>query len=298
METNAIRKDNSRSSDNTLLVVGCGDLGQRVGALFYERGWSIHAVRRHPPAAETRFRWHAVDYTDHGSLDFAAGLQPAFVLACFNPAGRDVPGYRRGFTEAAANLLAGLGRHRVKRLIMVSSTRVYGERAGGWVDEKAPLSTADERALAIIGAERQILDSPQPAIVVRFGGIYGNANGRLVSRVAKGNIAPAEPVRYTNRIHREDCAGFLCHLLALARTGGELEDIYNGVDDEPAPAHEVERWLAAALNTEAEATSTTPAPVPGGHKRCRNQLLHTSGYQLRYPNYRAGYRQVLADAGG
>ena len=289
-----ITEISQQQSSPTLLIVGCGDLGQRVGAAFAEKGWHIHAVRRHPPAGDGRFHWHAADYTVRGSLDFAARMRPDFVLACFNPVGRDVPGYRRGFSDAAMNLLAGLGGHRARRLLMISSTRVYAERGGGWVDENAPLSTEDERALAIIAAERQFQEAPHPCSIVRFGGIYGSANSRLVSRIAQGNVAPAVPVRYTNRMHREDCAGFLGHLLALAQAGEELAAVYNGVDDEPAPAHEVESWIARALGGDVAPAPAATAAASPNHKRCRNGMLHASGYQLRYPHYRAGYRELLS----
>ena len=73
------------------------------------------------------------------------------------------------------------------------------------------------------------------------------APGRLVQKVARGEIAPETPLRYTNRIHREDAAGFLIHLLSQCERGEEPEAIYNCVDDDPAPAHDVETWLAEQL---------------------------------------------------
>lgn len=282
-------------SDPSLLIVGCGDLGQRVGRLFRLGGGRVVAVRRSPPPAGDDFEWRAADYALPGSLDFAASLHPDFVLATFTPTAYDTDGYRRGFTRAAANLLAGLGTHRVKRLIMASSTRVYAEASGGWVDESGALSTTDPRAMAIIDAERLLLASEQPASVVRFGGIYGDPAGRLLAKIARGQVAPGIPLRYTNRIHRDDCAGFLMHLFSLARRQQALAAVYNGVDNEPAPAHEVESWLAAAMGI-APAESGVPPGPPAAHKRCRNALLRSTGYELLYPDYRAGYRQVLRSA--
>jgi nucleoside-diphosphate-sugar epimerase len=279
--------------DESLLIVGCGDIGQRVGRILRRRGWRVGAVRRNPVANGPDLEWYAADYTQPGSLAFIESLRPDFVLATFTPMAMDTAGYRRGFAEAAANLLGGLGQHRVKRLIMASSTRVYAETDGGWVDESGPLSTTDPRALAIIEAEQQLLDSNQPTTVVRFGGIYGADGGRLVSRVAGGRIAPTQPVRYTNRIHRDDCAGFLAHLFTRANDGAELAPVYNGVDDEPAPAHEVETWLAAAMGVAATREDRESSVRARSHKRCRNDLLRSSGYELLYPDYKTGYRHVL-----
>jgi nucleoside-diphosphate-sugar epimerase len=132
--------------------------------------------------------------------------------------------------------------------------------------------------------------------VVRFGGIYGGAHGRLQAKIKRGDIAPATPVRYTNRIHRDDCAGFLVHLLAMAAQGKEIAAIYNGVDHHPAPAHEVEQWIADALGCATRKDTGTVSEQPLSHKRCSNRLLRETGYTLHYPDYRAGYREMCGHA--
>lgn len=281
---------------HSLLIIGCGDLGRRVGVTLVQQDWGISAVRRHPTAADTQFQWTAVDYSIPGSLDFAEQLRPEFVIASFTPTSMDLDGYRRGFTAGAANVLKGLGSHRPRLVVMVSSTRVYAETEGGWVDENSAMSSTDERALAIIEAERLLLESEQAATVVRFGGIYGDHHGRLLTKIASGHIAPASPVRYTNRIHREDCAGFLVHLLKLAQTHQPIAPAYNGVDNDPAPAHEVESWIAVTLGSKTVESDIKVANRATSHKRCRNGLLRASGYSLRYPDYRAGYTKVCHDA--
>lgn len=277
----------------SLLIIGCGDLGERAGTALLARDWRIGAVRRTPRGEPSGFDWVAADYAEPGSLDFAAAWQPDYVLLTLSPTAWDIDGYRRGFTAAAGNLLSGLGAHRPRHLFMVSSTRVYAETDGGWVDETAALSTSDERARAIMAAEQQLLGSGIPTSIVRSGGIYGASPGRLLTKVARGEIAPAEPVRYTNRIHRDDCAGFLVHLLLQSEAGTALEDVYNAVDDAPAPAHDVEAWLAREMGLTPREASTTRST---SHKRCRNARLHASGYTLLYPDYRAGYGRMLAES--
>ena len=274
-----------------LLIIGCGDLGLRVGQLLRHEHWQVDACRRNPPQNTETFNWHAADYTRQTDLQFIRALEPDYVLATFTPISRDEQGYRAGFSQAARNLLWALGEHRLRRLLMVSSTRVYGESGGGWVDEASPLSTSDNRAKAIITAEKQLLDSIQPTTIVRAAGIYGAPGGRLMRKVSGGQIAPQVPECFTNRIHREDCAGFLAHLLAMAQQGEHLEAVYNAVDDRPCPAHEIESWLAGKLQIPA-----TEQPAGGGgvsHKRCANGALKASGYVLRYPDYRSGYTPLL-----
>jgi nucleoside-diphosphate-sugar epimerase len=289
---------------NSILFIGCGDLGCRSGERLLASGWQVAGLRREPSRLPAGFVGIAGDYTQQGGLDFIAQLRPEYVVATFNPSDRSVAGYRRGFTLGAANLLAGLGGHRPRAILWVSSTRVYAERDGGWVDEESALASDDPQALAMIAAERLLLDSPHRACVIRFAGIYGYPGGRLLERIRRGELCPSEPPHYSNRIHRDDCAGFMCHLLDQVRAGAGLAPVYNGVDDLPALQFEVETWLAAAMGVRVKNAPDSSLPGPGstdamssGHKRCSNRLLHASDYTLRYPDYRSGYSAVLAGAG-
>ena len=280
----------------SVLMVGCGDIGIRAGLNLQQQGWEVTGVRRDTAKLPAVFTAHAADYTQPGSLDFAASLAPDCVVAIFNPFDRSAAGYRTGFYAAMQNLLQGLGAHRPRHIIMASSTRVFAERDGGWVDEQSPLTTEDEWAQAIIAAEALLLDSGHSASVVRFGGIYGIPGGRLLARISRGEICPPLPLSYTNRIHREDCSGFIEHLLAGVAAGEALESVYIGVDNNPAPRYEVESWLAEKLGVAVGAGASLAEPIrhnSAGHKRCANKALRASGFTLKYPDYRSGYGALL-----
>jgi hypothetical protein len=288
---------------NSILFVGCGDLGCRSGLIMQARGWQVAGLRRDTSRLPAGFAGIRGDYSSPADTGFIAELKPDYVVATFNPSDMSVEGYQRGFSQAAQSLLAGLGDHRPRAILSVSSTRVYAERDGGWVDETSPLSDDDPRALAIVAAEQILLGSVHRVSVVRFAGIYGYPGGRLLERIRRGELSPKEPLRFSNRIHRDDCAGFLCHLLGRAEAGQTLEPVYNGVDDLPAPQYEVEAWLAARMGVEAKppeppgkADPNLRGSMPAGHKRCSNRLLHASGYRLIYADYRSGYAAVLAGA--
>lgn len=285
----------------SVLIVGCGDLGVRTGNLLLQQGWRVTGVRRDTARLPAEFEGIAANYTQPGSLGFIEALAPDFVLTTFNPADRSISGYRAGFRTGMSNLLAGLGQHRPRHILMASSTRVFAERNGGWVDESSALTTDDVSALEIIAAERLLLDSGHSASVVRFAGIYGLQGGRLLSRIRRGELCPPEPVSYTNRIHREDCAGFLAHVLQLVQDGKSLLPVYVGVDDLPAPRYEVESWLAREMGVE-DLSAVQPAVIDdptrhnAGHRRCRNTTLRESGYRLIYPDYKSGYALLLEDS--
>ena len=282
---------------NSILIVGCGDIGIRTGRLLLAAGWQVAGVRRNPQALPAEFTAYGADYTEPGSLDFISDLKPDYVLATFNPSERSLEGYDKGFVGGTENLLRGLAGHRPRHTLSVSSTRVMAESAGGWVDENSVLAgEKDPRAMSIIEAEQRLLVSPQAASVVRFAGIYGYPGGRLLTRIGRGELCAARPPHYSNRIHRDDCAGFLGHLLLAAAADESLAPVYIGVDDQPALQFEVESWLAARLGIALPEYQQPGSSDATTGKRCSNQLLHDSGYQLRYADYRCGYQAVLDES--
>jgi nucleoside-diphosphate-sugar epimerase len=137
-----------------------------------------------------------------------------------------------------------------------------------------------------------ILDSPFAATVVRFGGIYGPRRTSLIDRVRTGRaVYRRRPPQYTNRIHRDDCAGALRHLLRLE----SLEKLYLGVDSDPADEETVLNWLAGAMGAPTpRAAGRGEGRAVRGNKRCRNDRLLASGYAFRYPSFREGYTALLA----
>lgn len=285
---------------SSVLIVGCGDLGNRTADQLIDKNWQVTGVRRTLEKLVPGVAGVRADYTQAGSLAFAEALAPDFVLATFNPFDRSEAGYIKGFSVAMENLLLGLGGHRPRHIIMSSSTRVFAEREGGWVDEYSELSTQDPWAQAIITAEQRLLESGHNASVVRFAGIYGIPGGRLLSRVRRGELCPRQPLSYTNRIHREDCGGFLAHLLQAAAQEQTLEPVYIGVDDCPAPRYEVESWIAAKMGVKVPPDMDQGGEQPtqhnrAGHRRCRNDALRASGYVLRYPSYKEGYGALLEE---
>ncbi|MDP5065401.1 MAG: epimerase [Haliea sp.] len=279
--------------NKSVLIVGCGDLGARAGAILLEAGWSVTGLRRDIGKLPAGFAGLAADYAA-ADADFSVlqTLAPDFILLTLKPAGSGEAGYKAGFSDALRAVLHGLGEHRPSGIIMVSSTRVYGEVDGGWVEDDSPLVTNDPAALAIIEAERQLLASPHPSCTVRSAGIYGDPNGFLLRRVARGELCAESPVRYSNRIHRDDVGGLLAWLLQRWAQGVAPPPRMIAVDNDPAPQFAVETWLARTLGLTQWRTGA-PTPRSSGHKRCRNIALHESGYVLQFPDYRAGYGAAL-----
>lgn len=272
-----------------IAVVGFGDLGERLARRLAPARWSCVGLRRNVAALPAGVKGVAVDLTVPTSLEVLSTLKPAVLVVTLSPAERSVAGYRAGFADAMAAIVAGLGEHRPRQAFFVSSTRVYSESGGGWADEDSAVAGDDPFVAAILDAELRLLESVPGAVILRAAGLYGHGPGPLLKRVAAGHLSPSGPLQYANRIHRDDVTGFIAHCLNVPPESHTI----NLVDDAPVPLQEVEAWLCGELRQAYEPPETAPAPSTPAHKRISNRRLHASGYALKYPDYRAGYAAVL-----
>jgi len=281
----------------TTLILGCGDIGMALGRELREAGHRVIGARRHPAALEgSGLEAVAVDLTDPATL---TRLPDADTLVYVVSADHfDETAYRAAYLDGLTAVLGEFaGRDTPPgRVFFVSSTSVYAQRDGEMVDETSPTEPSGFSGLVMRKAEQSLIDHALPGTVVRFSGIYGPGRDRLIHQVGEGRVAPSTPIMYSNRIHRDDCAGVLVHLIGRHLAGQALEALYLGSDCEPTPLHEVMAWLATQLKVEATETIQSPLRRRAS-KRCDNTRLLESGYRFRYPSYREGYAQVLK-AGG
>jgi nucleoside-diphosphate-sugar epimerase len=169
---------------------------------------------------------------------------------------------------------------------------VYGQQDGEWVDEDSPCRPLGYSGQVLLEAEQVALDCGIPASVVRLAGIYGPGRRWLLSQVRAGYRVASAPPLYGNRIHAEDAAGLLACVLQADERGVALQLVYLGVDDEPAPLHEVVAWLRERLGVSHWAAES--ASRRAGSKRCRNARARALGWVPQYPSWREGYAALLA----
>lgn len=279
-----------------LLIVGCGDIGVRVGSSLQSQGWKISGMRRRADQLPKTFSAIPGDYTKAADLAGLSELCPDYLLFTPTPTSRDESGYREGFDRPVSTLLAGGMIKALRGAVMISSTRVFAEKSGGWVNETAAITTDDPCADAIFSAEQQFSGGIPAATVYRASGLYdGSPKGHLVSRVSSGAFS-ADPNRYSNRIHREDLARAVEFALLRAEQGQPLTGCYVASDDKPAAIGEVEAWLADRLGITYDPVAAVSEDISfRGNRRCDNARLREAGFVFRYPDYRAGYAQLCRD---
>lgn len=276
-----------------ILIAGAGDVGGRLARLLAAEGHEVWALKRHP-AELAGVRVLLADVTRPETLAALPDGLDALVVA-LAPGESGAAAYERVYVEGTRNLLRALAGQALRRQFWVSSTSVYGEDAGEWIDETTPARPASATGRLLLAAEAEARAAPWPCTVLRLGGLYGPGRHRLLRRVDSGEPVATRPLAWSNRIHAEDAAGLLAHLLRQALAGVTPPPLMLGVDDAPSPQHEVLAWLAQAMGRPPLPTCELPGSAPDAAtgKRIRNRALHASGYVLRYPDYRAGYAQVL-----
>lgn len=278
-----------------VLVLGAGDLGTEAGLRFIAAGHRVTAWRRRPELLPASFGTRRVDLGDAGTELPTIDADTDIVV--FTPAApeRSEEAYRRTYLSAARRVFDALARDGVepKRFLLISSTAVYGDAEGGWVDESTPVSPRTPTARILAETEALVRERASAPIVLRLAGIYGPGRNHLITQVRTGNARTPDKTVWTNRIHRDDAAAAIVHLCTMDAAPALL---YLGVDHEPADLAEVQGFLAESLGVPRPGAGAAPVNR-GGDRRLSNARLLSSGFEFTFPTYREGYASVLAGQG-
>ena len=278
----------------SVLIAGCGDVGSRLAAQLPANNWQVYGLRRsieRLPAGVTGvagdlFSDQCPGQWPEGNIDYLVYSAAA--------TDHDEAGYQAAYIEGLKHTLGWLKQkgQQPKRLLFVSSSGVYVQQAGEWVDENSPTEATRYSGRIMLEAEQIALNSGIPASVVRLTGIYGPGREWLLGQVRKGYRVANDPPQYGNRIHADDAGGLLAFLLEVHQQGKKLDACYIGVDNEPASLAEVVDWLRKQLGVTE--WSDEASVRRAGSKRCSNARVRALGWEPRYPSYREGYAAILA----
>jgi nucleoside-diphosphate-sugar epimerase len=292
------RRSAKNARMSRILIAGCGDVGTRLGLALATDGDEVRGLRRNPsalPAPITGVRGDLA--TGDGIRAAADGVQVLVYAAAADGFSDDA--YRAAYVDGLQRTLDALASAKapLERVLFTSSTAVYGQSDGSWVDEDSPTEPPGFSGRRLLEAERLLLGCGHPAAVLRLAGIYGPGRTRLIDEVRGGAATVPEggDALWTNRIHADDCAGALRHLVRLPAR--EMQGMWLGVDDEPADRAVVFDWLAERLGVARPRrvpVGDAPARMRPGNKRCSNVKLKRAGYAFRFPTFREGYADVIA----
>jgi len=274
----------------TIQIVGAGYVGAAIAKHFRQNKQKVTALFRSAAKkelfAEDGIDCVLADLTKPASL---SGIPPAhFIILCPAPDKRDEAGYRQVYVEGIRNYLNAIRPNPKPFLIVyLSSTGVWGDQKGAWVDEQTMAKPDHELGKILIEAERQILAADYPTLIFRLAGIYGPGRNRI-DKLREGSWPrPGTQDAYMNMIHRDDIVGAMQYLFNV----GEKGTVYLGVDDEPVLQSDYYEELCRQIGLEIREDRMIKGQEAG--KRCRNARLKSLGFKFRYSTFREGYKALL-----
>jgi nucleoside-diphosphate-sugar epimerase len=267
------------------LVVGCGYLGRRVAARWLAAGRRVAALTRGNAAglAESGVEPITGDVLDPPSLSkLPAAATVLYAVGLDRSAGRSM---REVYVAGLGHVLDTLPP--CGRFVYVSSTSVYGQNDGVWVDENSPTEPTEENGKIVLDAERLLRSKLPGAIILRFAGIYGP--GRYRKQLLSGEPFAGDADRWVSLIHVDD--GTEAVLAAEAR--GEPGQTYNICDDEPVTRRAFYTHLAELLHAPPARFDHRPEPGSPNRRVSNARAKAALGWRPRFPSYREGLVTVL-----
>jgi nucleoside-diphosphate-sugar epimerase len=272
-----------------ILIIGCGAIGTQLATQLAAQGHVVTGLKRHPPDNTTHFNYVAMDISSVEALNkLEIAVDVVFFIVSAD--GRTEQSYRDIYEIGLQNVLA---KYSQQPWFFVSSTSIYGQSQGEWVDEESATNPNAITSQLILHAEQHVMAANRDNVVVRFSGIYGPGREYLLRMAKQAPEIQQTPPYFTNRIHQADCVAVLAFLLQKRLDGIVLKQCYLASDDDPAPLWEVITWLAQQMDCPAP-SSKSLLEAADCNKRCRNHRLKELGYYFRYASYKDGYAELLS----
>ena len=271
-----------------ILILGCGYIGTPLAQNLAELGHEVHAARRSPFSLEGVVT-HQVDVTQRASFD-SLPREFDWVFLTASSSRGDAAVHRAVFVDGTNHLVNWLGNSST-RVLFTSSTNVYPQMNGDWVDESSSETSVTGTALNLVEAETILRESDIDCTILRVAGIYGPERGYLYRQFINNEaVLTNKGKRWMNMIHRDDVEGAI--LTAMNTQPG----IYNATDNEPVTQLHFSEWLAKELEKsmppEGGPVALKRSPT---NKRVKNNKLKAEGWVLRYPTFREGYKALISE---
>jgi len=267
---------------NKLLCFGYGYTARALSRLLPD--WTITGTSR--DEEDGTIQWPGGDIS-------SALAQATHLLISISPTEAGDPVLNALTAEISAAL-------NIKWVGYLSTTGVYGDHQGGWVDENTPTTPTTKRGEMRVLAEQQWQKQCLPLHIFRLAGIYGPGRGPF-TKVRNGTARRIiKPGQVFSRTHVDDIAQTLAASIARPFPGA----IYNVCDDDPAPPEHVIAYAASLLGLPAppkeDFATAKMTPMARSFyaesKKVRNDRIKTElGVKLKYPDYRTGLDALLAE---
>ncbi|WP_151981249.1 NAD-dependent epimerase/dehydratase family protein [Acinetobacter guerrae] len=258
-----------------ILFIGYGKTSQRVAQYLFQQNsnqqqYQITTISRSPKTDV--YANHLIQDVHDLHLDSLAPVDLVYVA--LTPSESSVEAYRQIYVDSVEPIVHALKSHPVQRIMVLSSTRVYGENQGERVDDESPVQPVDEQGQILRDMELKWLAAyPKQAVIIRPSGIYGQSVARLIKMAQNTSSYPK--IHYSNRIHIDDLARFLAYLSTLK----DVDSSYIVTNNQPLALHEIILWFQQQLDLPQ--LQLNSQQISG--KRLYATRMQQTGFQLQHP---------------
>lgn len=269
-----------------ILFIGYGKTSQRVAKQLFTLGHQITTISSSPKTDPDMT--HLVQEIHQLDLSHIQPIDAVYVLLApsRNTALSPVAAYQHTYVDSVQPIAAALKAHPVKRIIVVSSTRVYGDNAGECIDDDTVPNPSDAQGQILLQMEQLWQQAyPEQCVIVRPSGIYGTSVARMLKLVESTQSYPN--IHWSNRIHIDDLVRFLADLLHVEHPAKS----YICSNNQPQPLHEIILKLQRAC---ALAELVLESEQETG-KRIFATRMEKIGFQLEYVDCLEDYAKLFAE---
>lgn len=258
-----------------ILFIGYGKTSQRVAKQLFQQDHQITTVSRSPK--DDDFAQHLTQDIQQLDLSQVQPIDAVYVLLAPSRKNSQSPieNYQQTYVDSVQPIVKALKDHPIQRIIVVSSTRVYGESHGECIDDDSETIPNDEQGHLLLKMEQLWRQAyPKECIIVRPTGIYGTSVARM-QKLAE-TIKTYPNIHWSNRIHIDDLASFLAYLLHVEHA----EKSYICTNNQPMPLHEMILKIQRELNLPELVLESERETG----KRIFARRMVESGFELQHSN--------------
>ncbi|OTG67710.1 NAD-dependent epimerase/dehydratase family protein [Acinetobacter silvestris] len=267
-----------------ILFIGYGKTSARIAKQLFQQGHQITTVSR--SSKDDDFAQHLIQDIHQLDLSKTQAIDVVYVLLTpsRDTAQSSVDAYQQTYVDSVQPIVNALQQHPVQRIIIVSSTRVYGRNHGECIDDDSEIIPSDEQGQLLLKMEQLWQQAyPCECVIVRPTGIYGTSVARMVKLAETTKTYPN--IHWSNRIHIEDLARFLAYLIHVEH----FEKSYICSNNRPTALHETIQWFQRYLNL--------PELVVQSERESGKQIfakrMLESGFELQHQDYFKDYAALL-----
>lgn len=276
----------------TLLIIGCGKLGIKIGSDLRKQ-FDVIGIKRNAISKFHDFKIIFLNIFDPAFDEILIKINPEYVIYSIAADDQSSSSYQKAYFEGLKISVKSIKENcpKFKHLFFISSTRVYGQNNHNIMTERTPPEPNDFGGEAIYEGELSILESDISASILRLSGIYGEQRTRLIEMAQNHSSWPKEN-RWTNRIFDKDAVNFITFLLNQLQKNIAIEPLYLVTDNSPALLYDVLNHIRGLIGLKV--IHFEPNDLYDG-KQLKSLITPKTEFIFNYPTYKDGYNFIIGN---